>query len=207
MKLNKPTVLQSVTIRTQPAPLRVALKTLVLVGLIVGLMGCTKTVQWTEQVRLSDGSSVRVHSSSKNEVTTEIGGPSSAFPVEVRLQILEQSPPAREWVDQLEPILLERDLQTREFVLIATTGDERVWSKRGKPTMPYWQFRLTANGWREEVLSDFVFGKRTNLLLNPFWVDDEDETVTLEMKERWRVKHGAHRSIDSIEREYRFGVD
>jgi hypothetical protein len=178
-----------------------------LAGLMLALTGCTKTVEWTEQVRLSDGSTVRVHSSSKNEVTTEIGGPSSAFPVEVKLRLLEQSPPAPQWVDQLEPILLERDPQTREFVLIATSVDERVWSKRGKPAMPYWQFRLTANGWREEVLSDFVFGKRTNLLLNPFWVDDEDELVTPEMKEEWSIKHGAFRSMISIEREYRFGID
>ena len=66
-----------------------------------------------------------------------------------------------------------------------------------------------ANGqWTEQKpLQEFVFGKTTNLVVNPFWIEDERRLVTLKKKNELRDQHNLIKSYTFINRESRLGID
>jgi hypothetical protein len=68
-----------------------------------------------------------------------------------------------DWNVPLIPLLLYRDSATREWVIVATTSDCHVWSQRGSPDRPYWEYRLKGATWAEVPLSETSVGRKTNL--------------------------------------------
>jgi hypothetical protein len=62
------------------------------------------------------------------------------------------------------PLLLYRDAQTSEWVIVATTTACEVWRAQGRPEFLYWEFRNRENQWVEVGLSETSFERPTNLL-------------------------------------------
>ena len=176
--------------------------------LLLFLGACTSPKdEWTEQVALDGGEVVTVHTRLESDVRSPVGDASQRFTAEARLKILGQIPDAPEWVDSRDPILLMRDPTTKDFVLIASSGDSRVWERHGRPMNPYWMFRLRDGAWTEEPIADFVFGRDTNLVLTLGPAGQKKGVVTLEEKRQWNAKANLGRRYRRVERHYQFGRD
>ena len=176
--------------------------------LLATVGGCsTRTASWTEEVKLSNGRTVQVERQERYEIVGSIGGARGALNLEARLRVLDQAPASPEWVDRLEPLLLDVDTANSELVLICTSGDDQVWSARGKPTPPYWQFRLHDGKWIQEPVQEFVFGRETNLVIDRAWLREHTGPVTLAQKNKWRDENNLIKRYVSINRDSRFGID
>jgi hypothetical protein len=165
------------------------------------------TLRWTEQVQLEGGEVVLVKVRLKSSYLMPIGGPGSSFTEEARYEILGQNPPVPVWKDKRDPVLLWRDPNTRELVLVATAGYREVWKAHDRPRNPYWMFRLRNGVWREEPMEDFVFGRPTNLVQHPDLADQVEGAVTLDQKAYWLEHEGLQRSYSRVEKHYVFGRD
>jgi len=202
------------TLKTPSAVGRLLKWLLVLILCAAALAYFFLPLQWTEEVEVVGGELIHVKGKQSFRTFGEIAGPSSMFIKDARLTIVDRNGRQPMWHQQLNPLLLLRDPVTREYILVATTDSSEIWIKKmGSVTdvPPYFQFRLGADGWREEPLSDFIFGKRTNLLLNPYWLDFKHKylfsVVSVADKQAWLNKNGVHRSLYDVKREYRWSRD
>jgi hypothetical protein len=172
------------------------------------LVGCdNKSSKWVEQVKLEDGEVVLVRRSEIAELRFEIGGPSSAFPLGETLEIFVDGKALPVWKDEREPLLLMRHPFTKDFVLVTSTGDSRVWARHDRPMNQYWMFRLYSGRWIEEPIADFVFGRPTNITAYIGQASQIKGTVTLEQKAKWLEHENLAPSYRRVEKHYQFGND
>lgn len=162
---------------------------------------------WTEQVLLDGGEIVIVQKTEEYEKRMPIGDAGQSFTLRGELKILGQTPDAPPWIDARNPILLLRDPITKEFVLVASTVDSRVWDRHGRPLNPYWMFRLRDSEWKEEPMAEFVYGRATNLVVTYGRAEQKGSLVTLEDKRQWSEKANTIRSYEQVEKHYQFGRD
>jgi hypothetical protein len=67
------------------------------------------------------------------------------------------------WRQPLVALVLYRDSDSSEWVVVATTVSCGTWDRHGQPKPPYWEFRLDPAGWREVPLSPASIGRPANL--------------------------------------------
>lgn len=176
--------------------------------ILLALSACSRGKGgWTEQVLLDGGEIVIVQKTEEYEKRMPIGDAAQSFTLRGELKILDQTPDAPPWIDARNPILLLRDPATKEFVLVASTVDSRVWSRHGRPLNPYWMFRLRNSEWKEEPMADFVFGHATNLVVTYGRAEQKGSLVTLEDKRQWNEKANVIRRYRRVEKHYQFGRD
>jgi hypothetical protein len=168
--------------------------------------GCSrKTIEWREQVQLSDGRVIEIETVQSFQTFSELGGLSSAFPTQIKLQIVNP-PVATPWVDRMLPIFLDVDPTTQDYILVTTTRDERVLKERGKPRPQYWQFRLRGDAWVEEPVSTFLWGRKANLIFWAFDIDGFGDFIELEEKTEFYTRQAsASRTLREIWRDASWG--
>lgn len=120
---------------------------------------------WTEDVLLDDGSTIVVRRDVRFEESDAWGsGAYNAVETEASIVFtgaLALLPP---WSKPLIALLLYRDSDTHEWVVVATTTSCERWNWWGEPRPPYWEYRLEPGGWREVPLSKASIGRSVNLL-------------------------------------------
>jgi hypothetical protein len=118
---------------------------------------------WMEDVLLEDGSTIVV----KRGVTFREeggGGTYNAIEQEATIAFTGEYAGLPRWSAPLMAMVLYRDA-TRggQWVIVATTTTCDIWSARGEPRPPYWEFRLGKEGWTEVPLSPTSIDRPTNL--------------------------------------------
>jgi hypothetical protein len=130
-------------------------------------MGCELgdgTRQWSEDVAIADGEVVTID----RRVEFSTSGTFDAVSTEVSLSTLTLREPLAmvpQWSVPLLPLVLYRDPQTSELVVVASTTNCDVWRNRGRPNPLYWEFRLRG-GWVETPVSASSFSRAANLLIS-----------------------------------------
>lgn len=120
---------------------------------------------WTEDVRLDDGSSVRVRRTARLNITNSWAGDAyNAVEQEATLAFMGNLSRLPAWSAPRIALVLYRDRDTGEWVLVTTTTSCDIWRRDGKPKPPYWEYRLHATGWVEAPLSPNSIGRPANLL-------------------------------------------
>lgn len=119
---------------------------------------------WVEDVRLDDGSIVRVRRTATLRITNSwVGDNYNAVELDATLVLMgEQSMPV--WSAQRIAMVLYRDAATEEWVLVTTTTSCTIWERNGKPKPPYWEYRLRDGAWQQVPLSAASIGRKANLL-------------------------------------------
>lgn len=151
-------------------PLIGGLSVLVLVGAAVlgvrTLVGPTHR-SWTEDVLLEDGSSIVVKRSvTINESNSWSGDAYNVTELEATIAFTGELKGLPVWSVPLRALVLYRDAAAQgQWVVVATTTTCDVWTARGEPRPPYWEFRLREAGWQETPLSESSLGRPTNLYL------------------------------------------
>jgi hypothetical protein len=120
---------------------------------------------WTEDVRLDDGSSVRVRRTATLNITNSWAGDAyNAVEQQATLAFIGTLSSLPAWSAPRIALVLYRDRDTGEWTLVTTTTSCDIWERNGKPKPPYWEYRLRAGGWVEVPLSPASIGRPANLL-------------------------------------------
>ena len=85
------------------------------------------------------------------------------------------------------PIVLDRDLQTNEWVIIATFFHCDGWYDLGRPKLPYTEFRFRDGRWIQQPLTPMWIGVEANVLptdpSNKGAIAESKPALTVERKE------------------------
>jgi len=134
----------------------------------VSLVGCggAATRNWTEDVALDNGSIIVIEREMQFTESNSLSGDTYSSDIlksQVAFRGNLSALPA--WDVPLLPLLIYRDLDTNEWVIVAGTNSCDVWADRGSPPHGYWEFRLRANKWVQVPISQHSDNRRTNLLV------------------------------------------
>lgn len=69
-------------------------------------------------------------------------------------------------VGPLVPILIDKEMSTGDYVVVAGTNNCDVWLRNAEPQPPYWTFRLRNNVWYRIDLPPRLIGRKANLLID-----------------------------------------
>jgi hypothetical protein len=120
---------------------------------------------WSEEVQLDDGRVITIDRHVEFDASNALGGGAySATESKSTLSFQGDLAALPAWDVPLMPLVLYQDAETMEWAIVATTTTCLVWSSRGKPVPPYWEFRLRGVVWEQVALSPTSFGRNTNLL-------------------------------------------
>jgi predicted small secreted protein len=144
-------------------PIAMAAVAVVLVG--CNPFGPTER-QWTEDVLLDDGTTLKVRRTARFDEANALGGGAySARETEATLAFTGRFAQLPAWSFPLLAIFLYRDVtRDNQWVIVASTTSCETWSGRGEPQPPYWEFRLGPQGWQEVPLSPTSINRTANLL-------------------------------------------
>jgi hypothetical protein len=139
-----------------------------LCAVTMGLSGCEKKhFQWTEDVRLADGSTVQVERTVRyGKVTNELGGPTSRWVSEATITIVEQGSRLPTWSLPMQPFLLDKDPATGRWLLVASAMEYCDYASRfGAPFVTFPTFELNNAEWIYVGLPESMVNRTANLLL------------------------------------------
>lgn len=120
---------------------------------------------WSEDVALDDGSVITIDRHVEQLMSSSIGGSGfSATETTSTLAFRGDLAALPQWDVPLMPLVLYRESESSEWVIVATSTTCEVWYRRGMPEGHYWEFRLRGTEWIEVPLSETSFGRKTNLL-------------------------------------------
>ena len=189
------------------ANLRRTILAAVLLAALVPAGGCSGVQErrWSEEVVLDDGSVVVVNRYVKFQPSNSVAGDAySATDLETRLSFEGEFSDLPAWTEPLEPLLLYRQPSSDEWIIVATTSSCDVWSARGSPFAPYWEFRARRGerNWSQAAVSSFSSGRKSNL----FFMYDQPlsmERITQKMKEQVVQRDTVHPSYLGIRTDLR----
>jgi hypothetical protein len=142
--------------------------------------------RWTEDVLLDDGSTVLIKRTVSYQESSAWGGGSySAVEGVATLELSGAHEGWTVWSVPLIPMVLYRDsAASGQWVVVATTTSCEVWNARGGPVPPYWEYRLTDNGWKEAPLSESSLGRPANVFSG--YTSLESKHVTVREQQAYR---------------------
>ena len=126
------------------------------------------TRQWTEDVRLADGSVVIVERHTRTEQ-------SHVIKLDASMKFTGELAQLPEWRGPFAPLVLYDDQSGREWVIVATTsrcevlrqrGPPRYWFAADRPMTIYFEFRARNGAWVQTPLSAESIGQRANLFVS-----------------------------------------
>jgi hypothetical protein len=168
--------------------MRRALTTL-LVVVVVGLFallayriydptgGDINDMTWTETVSLASGKTATIqrHVRFQTHSVLGLGGQSSGPVGEVDSIAMIGAADFVPWTAPIRPMLLDRDQETQEWILIAVDlqgGPTSLWQDNGKPCPPKWAFRLRDQKWFVQPVPVNLLARGPNLLVDLRVSDD-----------------------------------
>jgi hypothetical protein len=133
---------------------------------------------WTEPVRLASGETVRVRRHVVLRQDRSLSGGTVSAPVfEVSsVEILDSANRAAVWDAPVVPLVLDKDPQTGEWVIVTGTDSCEIWRRNGMPRPPYWAFRLRGGKWLRDAIPESFLDRAVNLFAG-FSVRDDSKDL------------------------------
>lgn len=178
---------------------------LTLFGLL--LCGCDlrqspTTREWTEDVLLEDGTTIVVKRTvSFKETNSWSGDAYNAVETDATISFTGELASLQPWRAPLMALVMYRDKEAMEWVVVAISSSCEVWNRRGRPRPPYWEFRLDAGGWRETPLSQSSIGRSGNLL-HRYQADLKTTHITVEGRKEREVPGRPFNAMSPTEKKY-----
>lgn len=181
-------------------------RSLIAVGLLataVLLSDCGRVRRsWTEDVRLDDGSVIKIKRRVTFEESNSLSGDSyAATEIKSIIKFTGDMRKLPSWSVPLVPILLYKDKKTNEWTIVARSNVCKTWRRRGKPRPPYWEFRLRGDAWSEVALSETSIGRRSNLFKN-YYGKLHVSHITTDLREAYESQGRRFENMDSVEQSY-----
>ena len=159
--------------------------------------------KWTEDVDLGDGRVIQVERSvAFNETNSWSGDAYNAVETEATIKFTGELAKLPTWSQPLMALVMYQDKATNEWTVVATTTSSDVLQQRGNPCPGYWEFRLSANGWRDTPLSAASIGRAANLL-HRYQSELKTKHITIEERKRLEIPGRPFNAMSPIEKSYR----
>ena len=159
-------------------------------------IGCTPgkvTREWSEEVALDDGRIITIDRYvAFRESNSWAGDAYNATEIRSTISFRGELSKLPDWDVPLIPILLYKDASSDDWVVIATTSSCEIWSARGRPEPPYWEYRANPGGWRPASLSTGAFGRKSNLF---FTYEDKLPEKKITDAEKIRIREDTRIAI------------
>ena len=134
---------------------------------LLTVIGCTPgkiTREWSEEVALDDGKVINIDRYVQFQESNSWSGDAyNSTETRSTISFRDELSALPKWNEPLVPILLYHDTSGDEWVVVATTSSCEIWSARGSPRPPYWEYRLKPDGWQPHSLSTSSFERKSNL--------------------------------------------
>lgn len=120
---------------------------------------------WKEDVLLRDGSLIVVNRTARLSENFMAGGGGGVINkgMTLRWESTETKEMLNSWEDSYVPLIIDRDLKTREWIVVATFFHCNEWYKLGRPELPYVAYRYSNGVWVREALPSYFVGRKVNL--------------------------------------------
>jgi hypothetical protein len=143
----------------------------VIIGLTFPLLfGCApgkESRKWSEEVDLGDGRLITIDRYVQFQASNSLAGDAyNATETRSTISFRSELSALPKWDVPLVPILLYQDASSGAWAIVATTSSCEVWSGRGSPQPPYWEFRLIEDRWQEAPISAKSFDQQSNLFFD-----------------------------------------
>ncbi len=161
-------------------------------------LGNVRHVSWIERVEIFPGESVEISRRVRFLVSRALGEKTTGIDrigaSELQITGIGADEASIDTIHLL-PILLQRDADTRDLLLIASTNNCDVWAMNGKPHPAYWVFRLHTGEWYRTDMPASFHGTKINLLIDI----RPDDARLLDMHEvaKRKVAQLDHRGLPS----------
>lgn len=152
------------------------------------LGGCTKTIEYEEEVALGDPPKNEVIK--RREVLELVIDQLTPKWVFRRSELFLFEKPDPVWSDQLWPLYIEKSPDGQSYLLVAGIENSSVCVARGRPTSYYVTIEITRDKAIEIPTPERLEGKTTNLLLRFSRLPEGTRIVTMNEKERLNRMHG-----------------
>lgn len=146
-----------------------------------------KTIEWTEEVRLSNNETVLVKRTAKLKANYIAGGGGGSINEGMTVEIVQPVRPDNPglWSARFVPLVFDRDAITGEWFMVATFFHCDSWNELGRPRLPYTEYRYRQGQWIQQSLSAGLIGTPANMFtgMGPSGVKNlkvEDKTLLLE---------------------------
>lgn len=135
-------------------------------------------LKWNEEVKLQSGEVIVIKRTAKFSENWIAGGGGGSFNLGMTIDFSnsEKSNSPTMWHSLYDPLIIDLDPMTKEWIIIATFIHCDGWYNLGRPSLPYTEYRFRSGKWEQGLLNTHWIGRNGNLLL----VDpSERKTITL----------------------------
>jgi hypothetical protein len=135
---------------------------------LLALAGCErKYFEWTEDVRLADGSTVQVERTTRyGRISNEMGGPTSRWVSEATVTIVDRGRRLPTWSHPMEAFVLDKDTATGRWQLVASAVKYCDYASRFDPSrVTFPTFEFDGAQWVYVSLPESMLNHRANLLV------------------------------------------
>lgn len=122
--------------------------------------------EWTEEVQLVNGDRLTTRRTAIAKPFGQIGGPggweNEGMTLEIIAPVATDNP--SRWSARFVPLIFDRDVDTKEWFIVATFYSCTSWYDLGRPKLPYTEFRFRNGRWLQQPLSASLIGRAGNML-------------------------------------------
>ena len=124
-------------------------------------------MEWREEVRLQSGEVIVIKRTAKFSENWIAGGGGGSFN---RGMTIEFDPPNKPgnptmWSGLYDPLIIDKDPNTNEWIIIATFTHCDGWYNIGRPKLPYTEYVFRNGKWEQGPLNSQRIGRVGNLFL------------------------------------------
>lgn len=173
-------------------------------ALLLLLLSCAPTTaqnKFTEDVRLSSGEVLVVERTHHYSITKPLGSAASYLLDSATVRLRGQQEGqwlTGTWSEPLKVLLIDRDVRTNEYVIVATYETCAAYQEFGQPHPRYLEYRSRGDTWRRVSLSDLTLGRHSNALVSVEPVGEVGH-VTLEAKKFRDLSPAIYRPFKKID--------
>lgn len=189
---------ESLVLRASPSSIAI-----LLVGLL--LSACNPHLKWNEQVELQSGEVIVITRTAKFSENWIAGGGGGSFNKGMTIEFDSPDKPDNQtiWSALYVPMILDRDPDTNEWIIVATFYHCNSWHDIGRPALPYTAYRYREGKWLQQSMEPKWIGRDANVIAAVLFdrnaINSSKPIFTLaDKKKRLRDRPGIDRAFKEI---------
>lgn len=147
-------------------------------------------MSWREEVQLQSGEVIVIKRTAKFSENWIAGGGGGSFNRGMTIEFDSPDKPDNPaiWSGLYVPMILDRDPDTNEWMIIATFYHCDSWYDIGRPALPYTAYRYREGKWLQQSMEPKWIGRKANVLVTDLAskkaIDSRKPVLTVSRKEQ-----------------------
>lgn len=123
-------------------------------------------LRWNEEVELQSGEVIVIKRTAKLSENWIAGGGGGSFNKGMTIEFESPGKPDNPaiWSGLYVPMILDRDPDTHEWIIVATLYHCNSWHDIGRPKLPYTAYRYREGKWLQQSMEPKWVGRKANLI-------------------------------------------